>query len=314
MTLILSEREVGRLIDMKEVVHAVEEAFRRQGSGEAANSPRTRSVGSSSVLSVMHANLAYLRRGGLKAYMSSRSGTGFAVLLFDAADSTLLAVMGADTIGRYRTGAASGVATKFLYGNGPSNLAVLGTGRQALTQVLGLGATGSIDRIRVWSPSPDHRKAFATKLASLGFEVSASDSAGEATEEADVVTTITSSAEPFLTERMLGSVSHVNACGGNVPGHSELTPEAIDAFDSVVVDDLPQARIEYGDLIKAAGAGRFNWEEVTDLGSIVAGSRQARGRTLFKSGGAALEDVAVASMLYDKAMKSGADFRSAVLT
>jgi len=313
LTLILSEREVERLIDMKEVVLAVEEAFRRQGSGEAANSPRTRSKGPSSVLNVMHANLAYLRRGGLKAYMSSRSGTGFAVLLFDATDSTLLAVMGADTIGRYRTGAASGVATKFLYGNRPGNLAVLGTGRQALTQVLGLGAIGSIERIRVWSPSEDHRNAFATMLASLGFEASASESAGEATEDADVVTTITSSAEPFLTERMLGSVSHVNACGGNVPSHSELTPGAIGTFDSVVVDDLPQARIEYGDLIKAAGAGRFNWEEASELGSIVAGSRHARGRTLFKSGGAALEDVAVASMLYDKAMKSGGDFRSAVL-
>jgi alanine dehydrogenase len=313
LTLFLSEREVERLIDMREVVTAVEEAFRYQGKGEVSNFMRTRSRGASSVLNVMHANLPYLRRGGLKAYMSSRAGTRFVILLFDSADSAPLAVMGAGIVGRYRTGAASAVATKFLYGKKSGRLAILGSGKQALTQVLALEAVMSLDGVSVWSPTRDHREAFAARLSTLGFNASSSDTARSAMAGADLASTITSASVPFITDQLVSQVSHLNACGGNDPDRSELTPDAVSAFDSVVVDDIPQAKLEYGELIQAAKAGRFIWEKALDLGSVVTGSKKPSGRTLFKSGGAALEDVAVASMLYDKAVKSGSTFPAADL-
>ena len=310
MTLVLSERDVEGLIDMQEVVASVEEAFRRQGMGEANNWMRTRTWGQSSVLSVMHANLAYLGRAGLKAYLSSKGGTRFAILLFDTSDSTLLAVMGADFVGRFRTGAASGVATKYLYGRKSGNLAVFGSGRQALTQVLAVKAVMSLEGVKVWSPSAPRREGFAQRLAAAGVEAKVCSSPEEAMEGAQVASAITSSKEPFITERMAESVSHVNLAGGNVPEHAEMNAKAVGTFDTVVVDDIPQGKVEYGDLIQAAKAGTFSWDSALDLGSVVAGKRRVRGRTLFKSGGAALEDVAVASMLYDKAMKSGGSYPS----
>lgn len=301
----LSESKIQELIEMKDVVASVEEALRREGMGEVANTMRTRSRGSGSLLSVMHANLSYLGRGGLKAYMSSKAGTNFVLVLFDAADSAPLAVMGADIIGRFRTGAASGVATKHLYGRKSGTLAMFGSGRQALTQVLAAGAVMDLEGVRVWSPTPGHRGAFADALSGRGIRARACATPGEAVEGAQVASTITSSSEPFLTAEMLRNVSHANLCGGNVPGHSEVTPSALGSFDTVAVDDIPQARMEYGDLIRAAEAGAFSWGSAVELSSVVAGRRKGEGRTLFKSGGAALEDVAVASMLYDKAIESG---------
>ena len=308
MTLVLSERQVESLLDMEEVVGSVEEAFRRQGMGEVSNLMRTRSRGAASVLNVMHANLSYLGRGGVKAYMSSKAGTKFVFVLFDSADSTPLAIMGADALGRFRTGAASGVATRHLYGKSSGVLAIYGSGKQALTQVLAVAAVMRIEEVRVWSPTAAHRRAFADRLSDLGFNAGASDSPEIAAEGAQVASTITSSAEPFLTDRAVRSLSHANICGGNVPGHSEVTPTAVGEFETVVVDDLPQAKVEYGDLIRSAQAGDFSWDSAVELGTIVAGKRVARGKTLFKSGGAALEDVAVATLVYEKALKSGEPF------
>ena len=301
MTIFLSEREVEGLLNMDEVVAAVEEAFRRQGLGEAQNQMRSRTRGPASVLNVMHATSSYLGRGGLKAYMSSKGGTRFLTVLFDAADSTPLAVMAADMLGRYRTGAASGVATKHLYAKRSGSVALFGSGRQALTQALALRSVMQVDEIRVWSPNSGHREAFAKLLADEGFRCRASATPAAAAEGADVVSTITSSKDPYLDAKMLAQATHVNVCGGNVPDHAEIDSDAVGSFDTVVVDDVPQAKAEYGDLIQAAGKGKFSWDSAVDLGSVVAGKRKSKGRTLFKSGGAAIEDIATAALVYEKA-------------
>jgi alanine dehydrogenase len=313
LALILSEQDVRGLLDMNEVVGAVEEAFRREGMGEAFNSMRTRSREPGSVLNVMHATLPYLRRGGLKAYLASPSGAKFVVVLFDTSDSSLLAVMGADHLGRYRTGAASGVATKHLYRRKSGTLAILGSGKQALTQALAVRSVMTVDEARIWSPNPGHRDEFSRRLREAGFKASACDTPGLAFEGADVACSITSSKAPFITEEMLGTASHVNICGGNVPEHAEITSAAMGSFDTCVVDDLHQAKTEYGDLIQAAREGKFSWASAVELGSVVAGKAKPIGRTLFKSGGAAIEDVAVASMLYDKATNSEKHYPSVEL-
>ena len=268
MAIVISEKDAQSLIDMKEVVASVEEAFRRQGIGEASNWMRTRTEGQASVLSVMHANLAYLRRAGLKAYLSSKGGTKFAILLFDTSNSKLLAVMGADYVGRFRTGAASGVATKHLYRRKSGNLAVFGSGRQALTQVLAVRAVMALEGVKVWSPSASHREVFVQRLEAEGVDARACGSPEEAIEGAQVASAITSSREPFITEKMVESVSHVNIAGGNVPEHAEITAKAVGNFDTVVVDDIPQGKVEYGDLIQATAAGTFSWESALDLGVL----------------------------------------------
>jgi ornithine cyclodeaminase/alanine dehydrogenase-like protein (mu-crystallin family) len=305
LTLFFSETQVKELLEMKEVVGAVEEAFRRQGLGEAVNSMRTRSRADGTVLNVMHASLPYLGRAGLKCYLSSHQVTNFLVVLFDLKDATPLAVMGADMLGRYRTGAASAVATKHLYRRASARLALFGAGRQAITQVQALQAILSIEEVRVWSPNPSHRTTFVAKLNELGVRAIAADSPGAASSNAEVGSTITSASTPFLSDRDVAPLAHINVCGGNHPRHSELTPEAVASFESVFVDDLPQGKMEYGDLLNAASVGKFAWENAMELGSAVAGKASLRGRTLFRSGGVAIEDVAVASLLYDKASANG---------
>ena len=305
MTIFLSEVEVEALLDMGEVVAAVEEAFRRESTGEAQNFMRTRTRGTGSVLNVMHASASYLNRGGLKAYMSSRAGTRFLVVLFDAIESAPLAVMGADTLGRFRTGAVSGVATKYLYRKRSATVALFGSGKQALTQALALESVMKVDEFRVWSPSLPHREGFAKLLRDRGLRSSSCDSPEGALEGAEVASAITSSKAPFLTEDAVRSVSHVNMCGGNAPDHAEMTAAAVGSFDTVVVDDLPQAKVEYGDLIQASEAGYFDWASAVELSAVVAGKTGSTGRTLFKSGGVALEDVAVASLIYDRARALG---------
>ncbi len=304
MTLILSERDVESFLQMDEVVDSVEEAFNRQSRGEAVNSSRTRSRGKASVLNVMHASLSYLGRGGVKCYMSSGGGTRFVFVLFDSSDSRPLAVMGADALGRYRTGAASAVATKHLYGRKSAVLAVCGAGRQALTQVLALASVTALTEVRVWSRTREHSETFAATLKGRGFNSSPFDSPSLAMDGADVASAITSSTQPFIDEECVRDVSHLNICGSNSPSHSEMTSPALARFGTVVVDDLAQAKVEYGDLIQAVQAGKASWTDFVELKDVVSGRTKPRGKTLFKSGGAALEDVAVASRVYDRAVKS----------
>ena len=290
---------------MREVVRAVEECFRAQASSKAVNSPRSRSVVPGSRLNVMHASLSYLGRSGTKAYLSTEHGTRFVILLFDNKSGDLLSVMGADFLGRFRTGAASAVATKYLSGMKSFRLALAGSGRQALTQVLALKEVAKLERVSVCSPTKEKREIFARDLShKYGLETSASDSVDEAFHTAEVGTTITSSTEPFLTKESVETIQHINLCGTNMPAHAEITPEAISLFDTVCVDDISQSRVEAGDLIMAASVGALSWEKVKELKDLVASTLKPSGRTLFKSNGVAIEDVATASLIYDSAMKN----------
>lgn len=313
MTLLLSERDVTSLLEMKDAVVAVEEAFRQQAAGMAVNSPRTRSAAMGSSLNVMHGSLPYLGRAGAKCYLTSKVGTQFVFLLFDSERGSLLSVMGANTLGRNRTGAASAVATKYLCGRRDVVLGICGSGWQALTQVLALKEVASLSEVRVWSPTVKHRNDFADELGRLGIMSRATASPSEALRGADVGTTITSSRDGFIDEEAVGDVVHLNAAGSNSPGRAEVLPSAVAQFKTVAVDDLAQARYEAGDLILAEKAGKFAWESAVELKDVVSGRVKPAGKTFFKSHGAAIEDVAVASLVYDKAKKSG-EYSEAELT
>ncbi|MBI3859976.1 MAG: ornithine cyclodeaminase family protein [Thaumarchaeota archaeon] len=305
MTLVLSEGDVQGLVEMKEVVTAVEEAFSRQASSNAVNSPRTRSAVPGSSLNVMHASLPYLGRAGVKSYITSKAGSRFVFILFDLTDGTPLAVMGADVLGRNRTGAASAVATKHLFLQKDLSLAVFGSGWQALTQVLALGVVASIREVKIWSPTPTHVEKFAVELRGHGLRARASASPRQALAGTEVASAITSSKDGFIDGADISSVRHLNLCGSNSPRRAEALPSAVSRFQTFVVDDLVQAKYEAGDLIQAEAAGVFEWHRATELKDVVSRKAKPEGRTLFKSHGAAIEDVAAASLIYDKALKAG---------
>ncbi|MDV3293111.1 MAG: ornithine cyclodeaminase family protein [Nitrososphaerales archaeon] len=304
----LSEGDVRSLLKMTEVVSAVETCFRQQASAKAANSPRTRTAVAGSTLSAMHASLPYLGVAGVKCYLTSKKGTRFVFVLFRLRDAEPLAVMGADILGRFRTGAASAVATKLLYGQKEFHFALCGSGRQAMTQVLAMSEVAFLESVNVWSPNGEHRRSLVRRLGRMGFASKECRSPREALAGSQVASAITSSRDPFIKRDAVTSVMHLNLCGSNSPDRSEASPDCIAEFQTVVVDDARQSREESGDLMIAARKGKLSWDRVVELKDVMAGQIPHLGKSLFKSNGVALEDVAVAYHVFRKASRSG-DYR-----
>ncbi|MBI4339594.1 MAG: ornithine cyclodeaminase family protein [Chloroflexi bacterium] len=317
MTLLLKEADVQKLLTMDVAIAAVEEAFRQRGLGNAGVRPRTRMAmanGSQSLMAgwVGGSANAY----GLKVYDGPRAGgtarpTGMIVMLYDGATGQLLALVEGNHLGRMRTGAASGVATRYMANPDASTVGVIGAGNQAATQLEAVCLVRHIRYAWAYSRTPERREAFAQEMTRrLNIPVRAVESAEECVTNAEIVVTITNSATPVLEGKWLGDGCHVNAAGSNNPLHAEVDVETIRHAALIAADDVPQAQQECGELIAAAQQGAFRWERVVELADIVAGKVKGRPSyeaiTLFESQGIGTEDVAAARAVYEAALKTGA--------
>lgn len=311
MALWLREAEVGALLPMDDVIAAVEEGFRLLGEGAAVNVARSRSVTSSGVLHVMHAAAPTLGVMGVKSYAVTPRGARFLAVLYRLEDGEAAMIVEANRLGQIRTGAASGVATKYLARANAGALGVFGAGWQARSQVQAIARVRPVALVKVFSRSEERREVFAAEMIEeLGAEVVAVDRAEDAVEDADIVVTATSAREPVLRGEWLRPGMHINAIGSNAAARQEIDAEAVRRADVIAVDALDQARIECGDLIAAAAAGEAIWDRAVELGAIVAGKQPGRRRnddiTLFESQGIALEDVVTMELLYRRATAAGA--------
>src|SRR5438128_10672216 len=177
MALILRESDVQDLIEMDDVIAAVENAMRELGEGEAHNEPRRRAFAPGGLLNVMFASYPGGRCTGLKGYTVSDGRVRFMVALFRL-DGALEALIEADFMGAYRTGAATAVAAKALGLPGPATVALIGSGWQAATQALALSRGLELKELRVFSRNAERRGAFAAGQAEqLGVPTIASPSA-----------------------------------------------------------------------------------------------------------------------------------------
>jgi len=304
--LYLSEQDVEALLSVEEVLEALERAHRAQAEGKAENRPRSRPRGPHTILNVLPAAIpGYL---GLKAYTAGPGGARFYVLLF-AETGELLAFVEADRLGQLRTGAASGLATRYLAPEGVRVLALLGAGYQAETQLAAMLAVRPFEEVRVYSRTPERREAFCHAMEPrLGRPLRPATSAEEAVDGAQVICTITSSREPVLLGRWLAPGVHLNAAGSNWAHRRELDAEAVARARLVVVDDLEQARLESGDLVLAEREGVSVWNRAVPLSAVVAGAARRphpEAITLFESHGIGLWDVAAAALAYEKAKRLG---------
>jgi len=306
--LFISEVDVDELVSFKDAIAVVEDGFRLLGSGGGAvNLPRRRVIVPGAVLHVLQgAVLGGYRVAGLKAYLSTRRGTRFVVLLFDVDGGDLLAVIEADRLGQLRTGAASAVATKYMARRDSSVLGIVGSGTQARAQFEALVEVVSPRLVKVFSRSREHGEAFAAFIRSRGFDAVLAESYEDVCRGVDILVTATNSKDPFIRGSYLGDGVHINAIGSNWAGRAELMSDAVLRADVIAVDDLAQAREEAGDLIMA---GDVVWGRVVPLADIVVG--KVRGRpsdssiTLFKSLGIAVEDLVLARLIYDRAVREG---------
>jgi ornithine cyclodeaminase/alanine dehydrogenase-like protein (mu-crystallin family) len=300
MTLVLREADVSQVLDMDAVIGAVENAMRELGEGIAQNVPRRRAFAPGGLLNVMFATYPGGRCTGVKAYSVAAGGARFLVSVFGL-DGSLQALVEAEHMGAYRTGAASAVAVRALRPQGPATVAIIGTGKQAVTQVLAVSRVCEIKALRVFGRDAQRRAAFADdRQAELGVRTTAAESAEAAVRGADVVITMTTSAEPVVEADWVEPHALVVAAGSNFPHKAEIPPDLVARARTVVVDQLATAQLESGDLIRAQAAGKFDWDRAIELSSVLAGNwrpPEEPSITLFESHGLAIWDLAAASVV-----------------
>jgi len=305
----LSERDVQQLLPMDKAIERVEASFLAQHRSEAVNRSRERILLPHSSLHYMAAALPGEKLLGMKIYTVTRSAWRFVVLLFDSESGELLAMIEADHLGRIRTGAASGVATKYMArAGGQVEVGLIGSGRQARTQLEAVAHVRTVTAARVFSRDPERRFAFCREMSErLGIKVMPAECAEEASRPADIVITATTSAQPLLLGDWLRPGTHINAIGANMANRREVDDRTLERAGLVAVDSLAQSKEEAGDLIHGLSHLAHGWEGVVELHEIVAGNRPGRSSvdeiTLFKSNGIALWDVAVAGYVYHEARR-----------
>jgi alanine dehydrogenase len=311
MTLHISESEVRALLTMPMAIEAVEEISRRQATGEALVHARRRielpGGGYFHYMAGADFTAGFL---GMKLYTFVRGNLGFLVSLYRIETGELAALIEADAMGRLRTGAASGVATKYLARRDARTAAVIGTGGQARTQLEAVAAVRKLESVRAYGRDPQRRESFCREMSErLGIPVHAAASAAEAVRGADIVCTATTASRAVLSGADLAPGTHVNAIGANHAHKRELDEEAVKRAGLVVADSIEQSRQEAGDLILAFAGDESRWAAVQELQQVVSG--KARGRssdteiTLFKSNGIAVWDIAVAVRVFQMAKAKG---------
>ena len=311
MAIYLTEKDVQGLLTMDVALEAVEEGFRHQAGGSATNFPRRRLPLSPGSFNFMAAAAPVLGVMGIKTYGVMPTGQlRFYVQLYSSATGEMLALIEASHLGQVRTGAASGVATRYMSRDDAETVGMIGAGYQAGSQLEAVCKVRNIKKASIFSRTPEKKKKLAEIMSvKLGIDVVASDSAETAVRGSDIVITITSSSRPVLCGEWLSPGMHVNAAGANHWMRRELDTDAVVRADIVVADDVEGAKIECGDLIHPTERGAITWQRVRNLSDVVAGTVQGRTSprdiTLFESQGVALEDIAVAARLYDLAGRSG---------
>ena len=311
MTLLLSEDDVDALLTMSRALEAVEESFRRQAAGQAILHTRRRlEVPGKSFLHYMAAADTTSGYLGMKIYTSVRGALRFLVPLYRAQTGDLVALLEAERLGQMRTGAASGVATKYMSREDARTVGIVGTGLQARTQLEAIAAVRQIERIRAFGRDPVRREQFARGMSErLGLAVTPVGTAEEAVREADIVVTATTASTPVVRSEWLAAGTHINAIGANFPQKRELDDAVVRRAAVIAVDSVEQSQLEAGDLIQVLGDDPARWGPVHELAGIVtgkvAGRTGARDITLFKSNGIATWDVTVSVRVYELAEQKG---------
>lgn len=311
MALFLSEEDVDQLLTMPLAMDSLEAAFRDQAEGEAINQPRQRFFLTRSVLHHMAAVWPSAGVMGTKTYVEVRGEKRFYIQLFSTDTGHLLAYIEGNRLSQVRTGAATGVAARYMARQDSRTVGLYGTGLQARTQAEALlVARPGIRKFQVYGRDYRRRTAFCQEMTfTTGVHFEPMDSPEATARGAQIVVTATSAIEPILKGAWISTGAFVAAIGANAISEREIDEDVVDRAPRVVVDDIPQAEIEAGELIFAYEKGKFRWKKAVPLAAVVVGRVPGRTDdetvTLFKSLGVALEDIAVAKVVFELAASQG---------
>jgi len=315
---VLGPREVERLLDMKSCIDLMEAALRALSSGNAVV-PLRQKVSlpdRSGLLGLMPGYLGDPRSFGLKVvtvfqrnHDVGRPSHQGVVMLFDVESGAPLGLFDAGAITAIRTAAASGAATRVLARADAGDLALLGSGVQARTHLEAMRCVRPLRRVRVWSRNDAHAREFAEREAQrAGIPIEVTRSAEAAVKGADLICTTTAATEPILQGEWLSPGAHVNAVGSSFATHRELDATAVKRA-RLYTDCRESASNEAGDFLIAKREGAFGDEHLLgELGEVllgrVPGRRSPDDITLYKSLGVAVEDLAAASFLLQRAAET----------
>jgi alanine dehydrogenase len=317
MVLVLTESDVAQVINMADGLRLVEDAFRHYSEGKTIVLPRV-SVdlpGGGGAFRVMSACLPGMGAFGLKTLTGypGRRTPGeayFAVLLFNGESGALRAILAGKHLTGIRTGAATGVAAKYLAREDAATLGVFGAGAQARDQVAALASVRRLRRIKIFDIDRPRAADFARAMAEE-FQVESSEvaTAREAVAGSDLVVTVTTAREPVFCGDWLEKGTHVSGVGSNSPAKKELDGVTF-SRSKLVLDFREQVLQEAGDLQQAMRSGAIDLDHIhAELGDIVTGKKEGRSSpeeiTLFKSVGVAVEDIATAAFVYQQALARG---------
>lgn len=307
----LSEQDVTSLVSLDDAITALEAGLRSQGKGEGQNIPKALATyGDGSSMHSLGSALPALGYGGYKNWVHTKRGAKAVFVLFDSVEGRLLAMMEANALGQLRTSAMTGLGTKWVAREGANDMALIGSGRQAMAQVAAVNAVRKLARIRVWSPTPEKRQAFAAQLRDkFGAEVVDAPSIEAATEGATLVTVVTRAKDAFLKSSMLPTGVHLNAVGAILPTNAELHQDVVARAGFIAVDDVAGVQKASRELIDffEKGEGKGQWNRVHSLGKMIAdGNRPPASTdlTMFKSMGMGISDLSVAILAYERASKA----------
>jgi alanine dehydrogenase len=320
--LILSHKEIAELLDLDTCIAAVEEAFRAHGNGQ---------VLPAGLLHIDAANGGFhIKTGGLTsptAYFGLKANSRFQgnrekyglpnvqglIYLADGDCGTPLAVMDSIHITGLRTAAATAVAARFLAPSGPAVVTMCGCGTQARIQLAAIARVKKVVQAYAYSRSDENMRAFSLQMSNeLGIPVESSPRLAQATRKSNIIITCTPSRRFYLSAADVRPGTFISAIGSDSAGKQELEPQLL-AQAKVVVDILDQAA-HVGELQHALESGLMQRSGVyAELGQIVAGHKPGRvsedETIVFDSTGTAMQDVAAASAVYVRAMKSSCGVR-----
>ena len=320
---VLSAEDVARLLPMAACIAVMRDALAALARGKALVPLRLvmRMPDGSGFLGVMPGQLS--ADGDQKGALGMKAVSVFpgnasrgidthqgAVLLFEADTGRLSALMDGATITAIRTAAVSGVATDLLSRRDATELAILGAGVQARTHLEAIATIRPLRRVRVWSRNLEHARALvAEQKGKYSIGIEAVPTAEAAVRGADIVTTVTASPEPVLERAWLKEGAHVNAVGSSIPTTREIDTATM-AAARLFVDRRESALNEAGDLLIPIREGAVTPDHIqAELGQVIIGEdpgrRSAGELTLFKSLGLAVEDVASAAFVAQRARDTG---------
>jgi len=293
----ISEAEVVDAIGLPEAIAALQSCLAMEAAGTARNMPKTHQIwGGHHTLHAIGAVVEGASIVGTKTWAHTAGGATPLVTLWSSETGRLEAVIEAFALGQMRTGGISGLATKRMAREDADELAIIGTGKQAITQVAAVAAVRKLKRIRVFSPTPENRTRFIAQLERLFPTVGLVEavSVAGAVEGAPIVTLVTRARTPVLSSAMLARGAHLNAVGAITPEREEFAQDVFDRASAIAVDMIESVKSLSAEFRKRFGTG--DWSKVRPLSELVAENAKRADSadvTLFKAMGMGLSDLAL---------------------